>query len=132
MRAKRKSNGSSRRRPIAVGDDGRARLEKDLGLDINPATGRAFESQGDFHNLNLGAGGRFHDGEAVPKSRKCAECGALVREKFWGQGFRNCGAFVFQGLKFFVCSECVLKVLHSFPNVRGIVSATYGGTIRRG
>jgi len=116
---------------IEVGADGRERLERDMGLDINPETGRAYEDQGDFHNLGLGAGGRFYDGKAVPRSIRCTGCGAHVVEAAWGQGFENCGAFDFGPAgSFFICRECCARVLRGFPNIRAIVAAASGGKLK--
>lgn len=116
---------------VEVGDDGRARLEKDLGLDMDPATGRAYESQGDFHNMGLNAGGRFYNGAAVPRAMRCDACEARVLEDKWGRGFQNCGGFDFGG-PFFLCPGCVLKALNLFPRIKGIVAAMNGGNVKRG
>lgn len=116
---------------IRVGDDEIAKREKAMGLDINPKTGRAYEDQGSFENLGLGAGGRFYNGKAVPRAMRCDACEATVVEDQWGRGFRNCGGFDFGG-QFFLCPECVLKALHLFPRIRGIVAAMNGGDVKRG
>lgn len=123
----------AREAEIHVGDDETTRREKDMGLDINPDTGRAYESQGSFQNMGLGAGGRFYDGRAVPRSVRCTACEAVVLEAAWGQGFENCGAFDFgPGGSYFLCSECVARVLRVFPRIRGFVSAMTGGKITSG
>lgn len=114
----------------SAGDDGRARLEKDLGLDIDPKTGRAYESQGDFHNLGLGTGGRFYNGAAVPRTARCHNCEGFVTEAFWGQGFENCGGVDIGG-QWFLCPECIKKVLAVLPRVRALVAAHNGGDLKR-
>ena len=117
---------------VEVGADGRERLERDMGLDIDPKTGRAYQDQGDFQNLGLGSGGRFYDGRAVPRSVQCTGCEAVVIERAWGQGFQNCGAFDFGPAgSFFLCQECVARVLRGFPRIRGIVAAMNGGNVKR-
>lgn len=118
------------RETIEVGDDGRARLDKDMGLRIDPDTGHAYESQGTFRNLDLGAGGAFYDGIAVPRSVRCAGCESVVVENAWGQGFLNCGSFQFGAGSFFLCRECVMRALHTFPHIKGIVAAMNGGKVR--
>lgn len=116
---------------IRVGDDETTKRERDIGLDVDPKTGRAYESQGDFQNLGIGAGGRFYNGVAVPRAVQCGACGARVVEDQWGRGFQGCGAFDFNG-QFFLCSECVLRVLYLFPRIRGVVAAMHGGDLKRG
>lgn len=114
--------------PITGGQDGRERLERDLGLEINPKTGRAFESQGTFQNLGLGAGGRFYDGRAVPRVARCEACEGMVQEAAWAMGFQNCGALdLGPGGAFFLCQECILKALRLFPRLRALVAAANGG-----
>lgn len=129
MRTKRRTTARS-------GMDGRARMERDLGLQMNPKTGRAYESQGDFHNLGLKAGGRFIEGKALPQAFKCSGCGALVIEDHWGKGFENCGAISCGSLRFvaefWLCRECVLKALRIFPSIKGMLAAMHGGDLKRG
>lgn len=115
--------------PVKVGDDGRTRLEKDLGLDIDPATGRAYESQGDFANLGLGTSGRFRNGVAVPRVACCAACERIEAEAWYGAGWTNWGALLIGG-QWWICRECVLRVLHSLPMLRAKVAATNGGNLR--
>lgn len=117
---------------IEVGDDGRARLEKDMGLKIDPETGHAYESQGNFQNMGIGAGGAFYNGVAVPRSVKCAACSGIVAEDSWGRGFLNCGSFQFGDGSFFLCRECVMRALQLFPTIKGMVAAMNGGDVRRG
>lgn len=117
---------------IEVGDDGRARLEKDMGLDINPATGRAYESQGDFKNIDLGIGGRFHDGKAVCRTFRCSSCGAKETEPAWGRGVYHWSSFIFGRAKLAICPNCTYKVLALFPNLKGICAAVNGGELRNG
>jgi len=116
---------------VRAGMDEIERREKAMGLDIDPKTGRAYEDQGSFENLGLGAGGRFYNGKAVPRVMRCDACEGRVVEDAWGRGFRNCGGFDFGG-QFFLCPECVLKALKLFPRIRGIVAAMHGGDLKRG
>jgi hypothetical protein len=121
---------------IEVGDDEITKRERAMGLDINEKTGRAYKSQGDFHNLGLQAGGHFRDGNALPAAFTCAACSTVVVGKDWRAIYDNCSAVTCGSLRFdvefHICRECTLKVLNLFPNIKGIMAAMHGGDLKRG
>ncbi len=131
---------------VEGGEDGRTRAERDMGLDIDPATGRAYTSQGDASNLQTGLRGRFHDGIMVPRSFRCEACASVVTERRFGEGFPNCGAlglnpgqYAFQrcgsldlgpGGRFNLCGECIERMVNAVPQLAGLIAAMNGGKIR--
>ena len=126
----------SRESSIAVGDDEITKGEKAMGLDIDPKTGRAYKSQGDFHNLGIGYGGQFRDGNAIPSAFRCAGCEKVVVGIDWRQAFHNCSGINAGSLRFvtefWLCPECTLKALNLFPNIKGLVKALHNGDVSRG
>lgn len=120
------------RQTIEVGDDEVAKVQRDMGLEIDPATGRAYESQGSFSN-SAGASGRFLDGVAIPRSSACSNCERMVVESEYGQGFRNCGALRL-GTRgdHFLCGACVARALLSLPNVVTAIRAAGSGIATTG
>ena len=117
----------NRRERITVGEDEIARTQREMGLEINPETGRAYESQGTFTN-SAGGSGRFRDGLALPKSSVCGGCEKRVTEDEYGQGFRNCGEIILGGRgAHFLCSECLARALLKLSPVVMAIRATGSG-----
>lgn len=121
---------------VEIGDDEIAKRERVMGLDINRKTGRAYKSQGDFHNMGIGYGGRFRDGNAIPSAFRCAGCEVVVVGIDWRQAFQNCSAINAGSLRFvtefWLCRECTLKALSIFPTIKGMVKSLHGGDLKRG
>lgn len=57
------------------------------------------------------------DGRLLPRTFGCGGCGTTVRETIYGQGFRNCGAFMRQR-QHNLCEDCCQVLAEALDDLR--------------